>query len=211
MEDSFSSLPQIKGFLASSKKELLLLSVGLVLVLFGAFFLLFQNKDEDKIEIIPSEVSNSSDSSEKEKIMADIEGAVVKPGVYELSFGSRLDELLISAGGLSNEADREWVEKTLNRAQKLTDGVKVYIPKKGERVEGAISSKSSGSSIGSEGKMVNVNTASQKELEGLWGVGPVTAEKIIQERPYQDVGELLTKKILKSNVYEKIAEQLTIY
>jgi len=192
------------------KIPLVLATAGVILL--GAGFLLFSStRQEDKIEIISSD---SEENKRQETIFADIEGAVQKPGVYELPSGARVEDLLIAAGGVSNEADRQWIEKSLNQAQKLVDGVKIYIPKTGEGVAGAISSqssKSSGSSIGSEGRLVNINSASQSELEALWGVGPVTAQKIIENRPYQSAEELLTKKILKSNVYQRIAEQLTVY
>lgn len=59
--------------------------------------------------------------------------------------------------------------------------------------------------------MVNVNTATQKELEALWGIGPVTAQNIIEQRPYSTVEELLNKKILKTNVYETNKDKLSVY
>ena len=51
-----------------------------------------------------------------------------KPGVYRLSQDDRIDDALIVAGGVSASADREWMEKFLNRAAKLSDGQKIYIP-----------------------------------------------------------------------------------
>ena len=66
------------------------------------------------------------------KLVADVAGAVIKPGVYELKAGARINEALIAAGGLGEAADREWVEKNLNLAAKVTDGQKIYIPSEGE-------------------------------------------------------------------------------
>ena len=60
-------------------------------------------------------------------------------------------------------------------------------------------------------KLININTASQKELESLWGIGPVYAQNIIEHRPYSSLEELLTKKIIKKNVHERNKEYLTIY
>ena len=142
-------------------------------------------------------------------IKVDVEGAVARPGIYELAVGSRMEDLLTKAGGLSAEADREWVAKSLNRAQKLTDGAKVYVPKQNERVESREGKSGvAGSSI--TGK-INVNTASASELDKLWGVGPATAQKIIENRPYQTVEELLSKKVLKKNVYERIFDELDVW
>ena len=201
-------IPSWEIFSHRFRLPLLIGLLGAVLVGVGFLFFILDRPQEDKIEII----SSTESQIEQEAIFGDIEGAVQKPGVYELSFGARVEDLLIAAGGLSAEADREWVEKTLNRAQKLTDGVKIYIPKKGEEVKGVTRSVSSGQAVVEEqSNLVNINTASQSELEALWGIGPATAQKIITNRPYQSVEELLTKKILKSNVYQRISNQLTVY
>jgi len=58
---------------------------------------------------------------------------------------------------------------------------------------------------------ININTASQNQLESLWGIGPVTAQNIIEQRPYSTVEELLNKKILKTNVYETNKDKLSVY
>ena len=64
------------------------------------------------------------------KVKFDIAGEVLKPGVYELPAGSRIGEAMTVAGGLALNADRDWVEKNINRAKKIGDGEKIYIPKK---------------------------------------------------------------------------------
>ncbi|MFZ5366539.1 MAG: helix-hairpin-helix domain-containing protein [Patescibacteria group bacterium] len=192
-----------EAFIEKHKISLIFGLLGLILVGGGFLLILKLGQPEDKIEIISSETSSDT-------ILADIEGAVQKPGVYKLQTGSRLQDLLVAAGGLSLEADRNWAEKMLNRAEKLTDGKKVYIPKKGEAPLRPSGSVGGTGSIG-EGKQVNINTASQSELESLRGIGPVTAQKIIDSRPYREVSDLLTKKILKSNVYQRIENQLTVY
>ena len=62
------------------------------------------------------------------EIVVDVAGAVEKPGVYTLPSGSRIGEALVVAGGLSAQADREWVARTVNLAAELEDGAKIYIP-----------------------------------------------------------------------------------
>lgn len=57
----------------------------------------------------------------------DVEGAVVTPSVYSITFDSRVQDGLIAAGGLSSSADRDWVEKHINLSAKLSDGIKLYI------------------------------------------------------------------------------------
>ena len=157
------------------------------------------------------EIMSVSELTEGEgKIFIDVGGAVIKPGVYQLESGSRINDGLVAAGGLSGEADRDWVSKNLNLAMKLVDGQKLYIPqenttlRQGYEGQGGVA----GSSITS---LININSASVSELDTLWGVGEATAKKIIEGRPYGSVEELLTKKIVKSNVYEAIKDEVSVY
>lgn len=185
--------------------------IGTLLILFGivSFTRVFPWGGGEKVEILSSEESG--------EVVVEIAGAVEKPGVYKFQAGSRIDDLLITAGGLSAEADREWVDKALNRAAKLVDGQKIYIPEKGstgsQSSVGTTPRQSSGQSVGSilSSGLVNINSASQAELEALPGIGPVTAQKIIEGRPYSGVEELLTRKILKKSVYEENKEKLVVY
>ena len=92
-------------------------------------------------------------------------------------------------------------------AQKLVDGTKVYVPAAGEE---GVAAGATGSSGGQTAK-VNINTASQAELEALPGIGAVTASKIISNRPYQQTGELLSKKVVGKSVYDKLKDSLVVY
>jgi competence protein ComEA len=148
-------------------------------------------------------------NSEPKTILVDVEGAVVKPGVYKLPVESRIQDGLIAAGGLSAKADREYVAKTLNLAIKLTDGTKIFIPTLGEPtgsepVLGA-------TTVGATNALINVNTASESQLDSLPGIGPVTAQKIISGRPYGSLDELLSKKIVSAKVYAQIKDKIAIY
>lgn len=147
------------------------------------------------------------------QITIDIEGAVIKPGVYQLPLASRMKDALVAAGGLSESADRKRVALEINLAQPLMDGAKLYIPVVGEQV--MTSGMSSGNGTvgvqGSSTTLVNINQASESELDALPGVGPVTAQKIISGRPYQSAQELLDKKIVGQSVFTKIKDQISVY
>lgn len=136
-------------------------------------------------------------------VTVDVEGAVLHPGVYTLPHTSRIDDAIAAAGGLSPDADGEVIAQTINRAAKLVDGAKIYIPVLGQESSGA-SERSDLSTL------VNINTSSQSQLEELPGVGPVTAGKIINNRPYQTVEELLLKKAVGQALFDKIKDKLTI-
>ncbi len=192
------------SFLGKNKIPVALGFLGIIFVSLGILAVLRTSQSDDKLEIISSSAVQTGQAG-KEAISADIEGAVVNPGVYQLPSGSRVNELLISAGGLSNQADRDYVEKTLNRAQKLIDGMKIYVPKKGENTTVAANM------TGTVSKKVNINVAGLSELDALPGVGQVTARKIIDNRPYVSVENLLTKKVLGNSVYQKLKDSLAVY
>jgi len=182
--------------------------IGLILVGVGVLTRLLIHQKEPEIQIISSEEQKT-----QEKIFVHLEGAVEKPGVYELAPESRLNDLLILAGGLSAQADREWAEKNLNLAQKLADGAKIYIPKVGEMADYSLrplgeKGKVAGTNVGGK---INLNTASVSQLDSLWGIGEKRAADIVNNRPYQTTEELITKAKIPKNVYEKIKDEISVY
>jgi len=145
------------------------------------------------------------------ELLVDIEGAVVKPGVYRLPAGSRIDDAIAASGGFSRQADTAMVAKTFNRAAKLIDGSKLYILEKGSlSVELGQSASSGFSDAHSTAGGVNINTAPSSQLEALSGIGPVTAGKIIAGRLYFRLEELMEKKIVGQALFAKLKDQLTL-
>lgn len=138
-------------------------------------------------------------------ITVDIEGAVIKPGVYNLPANSRMQDALIAAGGLAGSANRQNVAKNLNMASKLIDGGKIYIPFMGE--DGAISDGTT--VLGAQTGILNINTATASDMDNLPGIGSVTAGKIINNRPYSSTDTLVQKKIIGEKEFEKIKGQIT--
>lgn len=135
------------------------------------------------------------------KIMIDISGAVVKPGVYEVDFDARIQDVVLAAGGMVAEADTGYIAKNLNLAQKVTDGEKIYIP--------FVSDQEASGSEATDGK-ISINSATMTELESLPGIGPVTAEKIIANRPYSSIDDLINKKSVGQAVFEDIKSQISL-
>ena len=126
---------------------------------------------------------SSAKSSSAAEVYVDVDGAVVRPGVYRLKDGARVSQAIDAAGGLTAEAD----VTGLNRASKITDGQKIYVPAVGEQqaaaaVGGAESSAATTPGAGSSSGLVNINTASAAELQTLSGIGPSMAQSIIDER-----------------------------
>ena len=201
-------------FFFKNRYLLLVFLSGLIVVGFGV--LIMKNSTSgasDKVEVLGGATEGQNATPE---IVVEISGEVVNPGVYKLSLGARVDNLLIAAGGLGAGADRDWVQKNINRAAKLTDGQKIFIQKEG--VVSAVSGSQSTSaktavSVGGvvgEG-LVNINTSDAKTLDSLSGIGPVYAQNIIEHRPYSDASELVSKGAISQSVYEKIKDKISIY
>jgi competence protein ComEA len=192
--------------------------IGLILLISAVSIMVKSGQSGD--EVVFS--TQSSPSASLKKIYVDVAGKVIKPGVYEFEEGDRISDALAAAGGVSVNADRDWMAKNLNRAAKLVDGGKIYIPSLGEISDGkAQSSNSKTQNIGSQinpdnvigittGK-VNINSATADELDKLPGVGEVTAGKIISGRPYSNIEDLKNKKIIGSKAFEKLKELIVVF
>jgi competence protein ComEA len=193
------------------KRNWLPLSLGILGMIFFAYGLIgLSSANKVSSEDIVFEANSSAkQNSEINTILVDVEGAVVKPGVYKLPQESRIQDGLVAAGGLSAQADRKYIAKNLNLATKLTDGAKIYIPIIGEAVSVvSVPNSSSGIVVGT---LVNINTSSESQLDELPGVGPVTAQKIIAGRPYNSINDLLNKKVVNTKVFNQIKDKITLY
>jgi len=185
----------------------------IVLVCLGIFILgaslvlrLVQNQRRQTEAVLGPKEEVKADRAVSIKV--DVSGAVEKPGVYQLPVDSRIADALILAGGLTEKADRNYLSKYINLAQIITDAQKVYIPFQGENFN-KITNPVSSTIAETISKLININTASKVQLESLPGIGPVTAEKIIDGRLYQLPEDLLNRKIVGRSVYQKIKDKIT--
>jgi len=182
---------------------------GLILIALGYIF--FKNAgllSSSKIEVLDASSALSDDvKNETTELVVEISGEVQKPGVYKLPSGSRIDDLLIVSGGLSQNADRGLVAKNINRAAKLSDGQKIYIPKVGQTL-GVSAGQTGGEGVTG---LVNINSADAKTLDSLPGIGPVYAQNIIEHRPYSETSQLVSKGAIPNNVYLKIKDKISCY
>ena len=206
----FFNAAKIEEFIYKNRIPLIIFLFGLLVLSLGAFLLKGPYVSNEKVEVL----EGTTESQNNDFYIVEVSGQVISPGVYKLSKVSRVEDLLVAAGGLTIDADRNWIEKTLNRAAKLTDGQKIYIPKVEEQIKGVKSGNSNIYQSGSSGQgsgLVNINSASQSELESLNGIGPVYAQKIIEQRPYSNIDELSSKGVIPKSTFEKIKNEISIF
>lgn len=188
-------------------------TVSLILIVVSVVILLKSTQSSSPIQFRQNSASGSANLGDA-TIAVDVQGAVAVPGLFRLPYGSRIEDAIVAAGGLTADADHERIALTINRATKLLDGAKLYIPGKSDAqagsVQGAQWSTPAGTSINDASQLVNINQAMQSELEMLSGIGPVTAKKIISARPYQTLEELVTKKAMGQTLFNKLKDKLTL-
>ena len=146
---------------------------------------------------------------EQDLITVDVKGAVKSPGIYDLPVGSRVNDAVQKAGGLTEQAD----SKSLNLAQKVSDEALVYVPTKGEEA----ASQQAGSGVPSstsKDKKVNLNKASLEELKQVKGLGGKRAQDIIDHREangkFKSVDELKKVSGIGAKTIEKLKDYVTV-
>jgi len=145
-------------------------------------------------------------------IKVDIQGAVKKPGIYQLETGQRIADLVASASGFVTEADAFYIAKTLNLATELKDQDKIYIPflEENQSRDGESSSSDTETSSQLESDLISINQANLDTLQTLSGIGAVKAQAIIDNRPYSNLNDLLSKKVLSENLLNNLRAQLSL-
>lgn len=154
------------------------LALGLLflLALAGGIALLVERNAPDGIEVILPTPTVAPTQTTPPTLQVYLTGAVARPGVYTYNDGDRLDDLLRDAGGVTDAADLE----RLNLAQRLRDEAHIHVLAVGEIAppstqEGDVPSSDTPT-------LLNLNTATQEQLEGLPGIGAVRASDIIEYR-----------------------------
>ena len=200
--------------------KIIVICTGLGLLVGGFFLLKPAPQTPVKETNLQAEVAAVSKDSSTEKevkeepveqdlITVDVKGAVKSPGIYDLSVGSRVNDAVQKAGGLTEQAD----SKSLNLAQKVSDEALVYVPTKGE--ESASQQAGSGTtSSTSKEKKVNLNKASLEELKQVKGLGGKRAQDIIDHREangkFKSVDELKKVSGIGAKTIEKLKDYVTV-
>lgn len=202
--------------------------IGICLLALALFFFILQGaltifspqsyevvKQEPEASASNLDASGSESSAQDEMIFIHVAGAVTNPGVVEVSEGARLFDVVEAAGGFTADAASE----AINLARKAVDGEQISVLTHDEYEqstqnnsvpEQASSANVSGLSTGK----ININTATQTELESLSGIGSVTAQRILAYREAN--GTFKTPEDIKNvsgigeKKYESIAEMICV-
>ena len=190
--------------------------LGLVL---GGFFLLKPvvqapaKESNLQTEVTTVSKDEKEDKNQKEEVVeqdlitVDVKGAVKSPGIYDLPVGSRINDAVQKAGGLTDNAD----SKSINLAQRISDEALVYVPTKEETTSQEAHSNASNTK---ENKKVNLNKASLEELKQVKGLGAKRAQDIIDHREsngkFKSVDELKKVSGIGAKTIEKLKEYVTV-
>ncbi len=170
-----------------AKRELVI-TTGLLAILGGASYFALK----------PTEIPAPQNALQRQAIRVAVAGEIKKPGVYTLPWGARTEAAITAAGGTTANAELSLI----NPAQILTDGDQVRIPSK--TIENNSAPSLSQNTLGN-GERINLNTASQSQIENLPGVGPKLAKRILDARPYSSLKDLDAVKGIGPSMLKKLA------
>lgn len=154
-------------------------------------------------------IAEQAEEEEPEVVVIDIDGAVVSPSVVELPEGSRVADAIERAGGLTDDAD----VSTVNRASVLTDGQKIHIPSLDED-SSQVHADATGSTDTQVQAPININLAGLDELDELPGVGPATAQAILDDRaqngPFASIEDIMRVSGIGEAKFEKMRSRICV-
>lgn len=163
----------------------------------------------------PKTVTSAS-KTESDKIFVDIKGAVRKEGVYELTSGSRVTDVVKLAGGFTDDADK----KSVNLAEKVADEAVIYVARVGEEVTPASTpsqaknTAASGAQQDADSAQINLNTATLEELQTISGIGAKRAQDIIDYRDnnggFSSVDDLKNVSGIGEKTLEKLKSEVIV-
>jgi competence protein ComEA len=192
------------------------------LVVLGIVLFVTRQPASQPIEILPPPTLQPTQtplpSPTPGPLRVDVAGAVRSPGVYTLPAASIIADAIAAAGGPSADADLDRV----NKAVPLSDGMQVYVPHVAETAApqpvepipakaAAVPLTETGAGGASDpGALVDINTATLAELDTLPGVGPATAQRIIDGRPYGSIEDLMRVKGIGQVTFDKLKARITV-
>lgn len=194
------------------KKSMLVLLAVVALAAGGAFYAGIHGQEE-AVTLDAGTTPQGEAPAKESEIVVYVAGAVNRPGVVQLAEGARAKDAVDACGGFLPTADTNGV----NLAQKLKDGMQVTVPEKspqGTAAQGAAGGAQVGAAKSLPEGMVNINTADEKELDKLPGIGPAMAKRIVEYRmengAFQAPEEIKRVKGIGDAKYEKMKDKIAL-
>lgn len=202
-----------------TKKQLLIISIILIIII-SLYYIYNKFNEENKevlIENILIENKTDNKKSENEFLIVHISGAVNNPGIVKLEVESRIEDAIISAGGLTEDADLT----NVNLAYVLEDGMKITIPSMSD-VEEEIIMENSGKNIITESNVeysssiisININKATIDEFAKLPGIGNSLATRIVKYREengkFKNIEDIKNVSGIGDNKFEQIKDLISV-
>lgn len=203
---------EISRFLREHKEVLKKAGIVVLVIVLGLVVSIFKNGGQEEANAQAEEATVSTEETAA-MIYVDVGGEVKDPSVVELPDGSRVTDAITAAGGLTEQADLT----DINRAAFVSDGEKIYIPSQVSELEddglSAGEGGGGGTAKSSDGR-ININTADSTQLQELTGVGPATAEKIIDYRKqngrFQSIEDIKNVSGIGDKTYEKLKDHIKV-
>ncbi|WP_086312885.1 competence protein ComEA [Enterococcus sp. 7F3_DIV0205] len=196
-------------------KQYVIGSILLIVIICSIITFLRISSTSDELpeeELVMTSVSSSQlleTNSQSKQIYVDIKGAVENPGMYEGTANMRVWDAVMLAGGVNEEADT----KQVNFSERIADQMVIYVPKHGEEFQKTEQNNGTQTSQNKETNKINLNQASETELQALPGVGQKKAQEIIRYR--EENGGFKTIEDLKNisgfgeKTFDKLKESIT--
>lgn len=220
------------------KKQLILGIAIILLVLFGGIYLVHASsipKEEEEVKVIETEeITKEEIDSNEEKIIVDVKGAVVNPGVYQLSIGCSVQDAINMAGGLLENANtnvinlskrlvdemviivytNEEIQAYQKETEIITEFVYIEIPCECPDTMNDACITEKEEIKNEESERVSINTATKQELMTLSGIGESKASTIIEYREehgeFKTIEDIMNVSGIGEAAFEKIKDQITV-
>ncbi|MBC2254279.1 ComEA family DNA-binding protein [Listeria ivanovii] len=189
-------------------KNYILIIVAVIFA--GLVYLCMPDKETEEVTTNAATIAevkaDTEQVNEAKYVYIDIKGAVRSPGVYKLPLDARVQDVVKTAGGLTEEAE----SSKLNLAEKLKDEMSIYVYKKGEQGSETSTSRSEQAGEKTEEK-ININTASTSNLQTVPGIGESKATAIIEYREKEGLFQTIEDLQNVTGIGEKTIEKLKEY
>lgn len=216
-----------------NKKQKIIVGVLGIIIIGFIYYYVYAKQEDNNLQL---SLENSTETEEKQiktqeedsndTILVHISGAVNKEGIVELKTNSRISDAIDKAEGIKENASIE----DINLAYKLEDGMKIHIPTKQEKENeekygnttqeaiitssGVLNEQKEVEKVSEKNAKVNINTATQTQLETLPGIGPSTAIKIISYRKengkFSKIEDIKLVSGIGDSKYNKIKDLIVV-